>query len=131
MNDVHPNLVFLQQLTPGDFSGVPDIFAEDVVFHYYNPKLPELQGDYVGQAGVRSFFEKLGAKTKGTFRVNPVSAFAVGDELVVSHTVNTLTLGADDIAIDVVIVWRIVDNRIREIWDIPSVYTKNVDTASS
>jgi uncharacterized protein len=131
MNDVHPNLALLRQLTPGDFSGTPEIFAEDVVFHYYNPKLPDLHGDYAGLVGIKSFFGKLGTKTKGSFRVNPVSVSAVGDELVVMQTVNTLTIDGNDIAIDVVLVWRIVDNRIKEIWDIPSIYTKHVDTASS
>lgn len=122
MNDLHPNLALLQQLTPGDFSGNPEIFAEDVVYHYYNPKFPELQGDYAGLLGIKSFFEKLGAKTKGAFRVDPVSVVPVGDELVVMQTVNTLTIDGNDIVIDVVLVWRIVDNRIKEIWDIPSVY---------
>ena len=131
MNDVHPNLALLRQLTPGDFTGNPEIFAEDVVFHYYNPKLPDLQGDYAGLDGIKSFFEKLGTKSRGSFRVNPVSDSAVGDELVVTHTVNTLTLDGDEISIDVVLVWRIVDNRIKEIWDIPSTYTLHVDTASS
>ncbi len=123
VNDLHPNIALLQQLKPGDITSAPEILADDVVFHYYNPKLPELHGDYVGASGIRSFFEKLALETKGTFRVNPVSATAEGDELVVMHTVNTLALGEDEFSVDVVLIWRIVDNRIKEIWDIPSLYT--------
>ncbi len=131
MNDVHPNLALLRKIQPGDFVGDPEIFSQDVVFHYYNPKLPELHGDYAGLNEIKSFFDKLIARTKGSFRVNPVSASAVGDELVVSQSVNTLSLDGKEIAIDVIVVWRIVDNRIVEIWDIPSVYTLHEDTDSS
>ena len=48
---------------------------------------------------------------------------AVGDELVVTHTKNRMTLQGRPIATDVVVVWRIVDGRIAEVWDIPSVHT--------
>ena len=48
---------------------------------------------------------------------------AVGDELVVVQTRNSLTLEGQPITIDVVVVWRIVDGRITEVWDIPSAYT--------
>ena len=34
-----------------------------------------------------------------------------------------MTLQGRPIAIDVVVVWRIVDDRISEVWDIPSVHT--------
>ena len=131
MNSEHPNLALLRQLPQGDFTGTPEIFHEDVVFHYYNPKLSDLQRDYAGLVEIKSFFEQLKAKTRGTFRVNPVSASAVGDELVVVKTVNTLTIDGNDIAIDVVLVWRIVNNKVKEIWDIPSIYTMHVDRTSS
>jgi uncharacterized protein len=81
MNNEHPNLALLRQLPPGNFSGTPEIFAEDVVFHYYNPNLPDLHENYAGLVGIKTFFEKLGTITKGSFRVNPVSVSAVGDEL--------------------------------------------------
>lgn len=50
---------------------------------------------------------------------------AVGDELVVVQTKNTMILEGEAIAVDVVIVWRIVDGRIKEVWDIPSAYTQS------
>jgi predicted SnoaL-like aldol condensation-catalyzing enzyme len=93
------------------------------VWHYLNPKLPDLQGDYVGLKGLQAFFKTLGEKTAGTFKVEPVSVTAVGDELVVAHVRDTLTIQTQSIAIDAVAVWRIVNGRISEAWDIPSVYT--------
>lgn len=119
----HPNILLLRRLDPRNLASSADLFAEDVVWHFFNPKLPDIQGDYVGLAGIGSFFEKLGARTSGTFRVEPISIHAVGDELVVMHTRNTMVLEDEDVATDVVVVWRIVDGRIAEIWDIPSVHT--------
>lgn len=123
MADVHPNVAFMSRLNPADLTAVPSLFAEDVVFHYFNPRLPELQGDYVGVAGIRRFFETIGGLSEGTFEVRPVSVTAVGDELVVVQTRNSLTLHGESLSIDVVVVWRIVDGRVTEIWDIPSAYT--------
>jgi predicted SnoaL-like aldol condensation-catalyzing enzyme len=85
-----------------------------------------MQGDYVGLEGLQTFFEKIGGRTDGTFKVNPISATAVGDELVVVHTKNTMIFEDQQIEIDVVAVWRIVDGRITEVWDIPSVFTGKV-----
>ena len=123
MTKEHPNISVLKRFDPRNIAGSADVFAEDVVFHYFNPKLPEMQGDYVGLEGLQTFFEKIGGRTDGTFKVNPISATAVGDELVVVHTKNTMIFEDQQIEIDVVAVWRIVDGRITEVWDIPSVHT--------
>jgi hypothetical protein len=85
--------------------------------------LPELQGDYVGLAGISDFFPKLGALTQGTFKSEPEPANAYGDELVVAHARNTLSAEGQSIATDAIVVRRIVDGRFVEAWDIPSVYT--------
>jgi predicted SnoaL-like aldol condensation-catalyzing enzyme len=61
--------------------------------------------------------------TNGTFKVNPISRTIVGKELVVVQTRNTMVLGDEEIETDVVVVFRIVDGLISEIWDIPSVYS--------
>ena len=47
----------------------------------------------------------------------------IGDELVVTHTKNRLTLQGRSITTDVVVVRRIVNGRIAEVWDIPSVHS--------
>ncbi len=121
MNEEHPNIALMRTVDPRNI-GESDVFAEDVVFHFFNPKLPDIQGDYVGRAGIEGFFEKMSNETDGTFTVTPVSVTAAGDELVVMQTVNTMTLKDEQVKTDVVLVWRIVDGRITEIWDIPSVY---------
>lgn len=118
----HPNLTLLARIDLQDIASSKDVFTKDVVFHYFNPNLPDMQGDYVGLDGLRDFFTKIGGATKRTFKVNPVSATAVGDELVVTHTRNSLTINGAQIELDVAVVWRIVDGRITEIWDIPSAF---------
>ena len=123
MSDEHPNVALIKRLDISDIASAAEVFAEDAVFHYFNPRLPDLQGDYVGLAGIGAFFQKLGSLTAGTFRIEPVSVTPVGNELVVVHTRNSLTLEGQEITTDVVVVWRVVDGRVAEVWDIPSVYS--------
>lgn len=118
----HPNISVLQKFDPANIAGSADIFAEDVVFHYFNPLLPDLHGDYVGRAGIQTFFEKLRPLTGSAFKINPISVTAVGDELVLVHRKQVITMEGHQIESDVVVVWRIVDGRIAEVWDIPSIH---------
>lgn len=123
MNEIHPNIMLLQQLDIRDLSTAGDLIADNFVWHYVNPRLPQLEADYAGLAGFRQFFEMIGRLTEGNFHVQPVSAVAFGDELVVVHTRNSLKLQGQAIDVDVVVVWRVVNNQIVEGWDIPSAYT--------
>ena len=123
MTQDHANIRLLKRLDIGNIAACADLFSREFVWHYFNPNLPEIQGDYVGPAGLHDFFQKLGAKTHGTFMSEPQSATAYGDELVVTHVKNTLALEGRTIDIDAIVVWRIVGNRIVEAWDIPSVYS--------
>ena len=66
--------------------------------------------------------ETMGKLTEGSFKVNPVSIITVGDELVVAHVKDTMVLEGNPIEIDAVVVWRIVDGKIVEPWDIPAVH---------
>ncbi|WP_419912028.1 nuclear transport factor 2 family protein [Hoeflea sp.] len=127
MAELHPNVALLSRFDPRNLASATELFSQDAVFHYFNPKLPDVQGDYVGLSGIQKFFETIAARTDGTFKVEPISMTPVGDELVVMHTRNTMTLEDQAFAIDVVLVWRIVDGRISEVWDIPSVYTEAAD----
>lgn len=114
----HPALAVLQQLDTSNITSSARLFAEDAVWHYSNPNLPDLNGDYVGPAGISTFFAKLAEKSQGTFQIEPVSAAPVGPELVVVQSRNTLTLEAQIITVDIVVVWRVVEGQIREVWDI-------------
>ena len=106
MTEEHPNISLLKRLDRRDMAAAGDLFAPDVVWHYFNPKLPDMQGDYVGLSGIGAFLATLGARTGGTFKVKPVSATPVGDEMVAMQTRNTMTLEDQAVATDVVVVWR-------------------------
>ena len=123
MTNAHPNMALFKRLDLDDLDGCADLFAEDFVWHFVQPLLPDLAGDYRGVDGLKTFFEKLGALTGGTFSHRTISAAAFGDELVVMHNKNRLTIQGAAIEIDVALVWRIVDGRFSEVFDIPSVYT--------
>ena len=123
MSEEHPNVSLLKRLDFGNLADAADLFAEDFVWHFFNPRLPDVEGDYVGLNGLQTFLEKMVALTEGTFEVAPISVTAVGDELVIMHNKNRMTLQGMPIETDVVVVWRIVDGRFSEVWDIPSVYT--------
>ena len=60
--------------------------------------------------------------SNSSFQVSPIEARAVGDELIVVHARDCLTLEGNTMELDVVVVWRIVDGKIAEAWDIPSAY---------
>ena len=122
MSEQHPNIAFIQKVDLQDLSACVDCFATDVTWHFFNPRLPHLEGDYVGLTRLKSFFEKIGALTQGTFQVKLISVIPAGDELVTMHTKNSMTVYGQHIETDVVLVWRIVDGRVKEVWDIPSVY---------
>ena len=123
MAEEHDNVSLLKQLDLENMAAGATLFAQDAAWHFFNPLLPDVQGDYVGLTGVRIFFEKIRVLTDDTFQVEPISITTVGDELVITHTKNRMILQGQSIVTDVVVVWRIVDGNIAEVWDIPSVHT--------
>ena len=118
MTEDHPNVALLKRLDRRNLAASKDLIAEDIVWHYSNPNLPDIEGDYTGLDGVRSFFEAIAQKSGGNFKIEPMSVTPVGDELVVVQSRNTLTFAGRSVAVDVVVVWRIVDGRVVEVWDI-------------
>lgn len=118
MAEDHPNVALLKRLDLRDLAASKDVISEDVVWHYANPNLPDLEGDHVGLDGVRTFFEAIARASNGTFRVDPLSITPVGEELVVVQARNTLTFQDRSVAVDVVVVWRILGGRVVEVWDI-------------
>ena len=123
MPDEHPNIALLKRFNPASVAETADVFAEDAIWHYYNPRLPDLHGDYFGPAGVQAFFEKLRLLSGSAFSINPISVTPVGNELVVVHRLQKIELEGQPIESFVVAVFRIVDGRIAEVWDIPSIHT--------
>lgn len=112
----------LEKLLPDDLDSAQDLVADTFIWHYFNPALPEIAGDYRGLKGLRAFFEKLAAITNGSFNVKTQQVIPVGEELVVIHANPSMTLAGESFELDAVVVWRIVGDRITEAWDIPSVY---------
>ena len=123
MTSEDPKLALLKRLNFSDFGSCADLFTDDFVWHYFNPRLPHLAGDYHGVSGLKTFFETLGAFTKGTFVPETISVTPWGDELLVMCNKNRMMLPDKAIETDVVLVWRFVDDRIAEVWDIPSAYS--------
>lgn len=85
MTDEHPNIAVLKRFDPANVAETVDVFAEEVIWHYYNPRLPDLHENYVGRAGIQTFFEKLRLLAGSAFKVSIVSVTAVGDELLVVY----------------------------------------------
>ena len=118
----HQNISLMQKLDIQNLDACANIFADNFIWHYFNPKLPDLEGDYRGVEGLKSFFTKLDEITNSSFQSNVIDAWAVGDELVVTQVHDRLTVEGGTIESEAVVVWRIVDGKIAEAWDIPSVY---------
>lgn len=119
----HANIELIKKLNLRDLDGSAGLFSDDFVWHYFNRTLPDIEGDYVGIEGLKNFFELIGKTTKGSFNVTPVNVMPVGDELLFIHARDTMEIDDTPIAIDVVVIWRIVKGKFVEAWDIPSVYT--------
>ena len=124
MQTLHPNVALLQRVDITDIASSADCFAENAVWRFFNPRLPEMEGEYRGLEAIGGFFDALAEATAGTFKVEPVETWPVGDELVIVQTCNTLDLGDGPLEVDVVVVWRIVEGKIVDVWDIPAVHSE-------
>ena len=123
MKKEHPNIAVMKKINPANIAASAEVIAQDAVWHYINPELPEVQGDYVGPKGIQAFFETIGKRMKGTFKVNPVSLTPIGDEFVVVHVIDKMVMEDRPMELDAVVVWRIVDGKVKEVWDIPAINT--------
>jgi hypothetical protein len=101
----------------------PNLFADDFVFHFTNPSLPELAGDHHGVDGLVRLFEQLRGQADRDLRIRPRSLTPYGDDLVVAFATHTLSFGGAEIEVDAIVVWRVVAGRLAEAWDIPAVNT--------
>ncbi len=130
MTEEHPNISILKKFNPANPISAAEVLAEDFVWHYINPKLPEMEGDYFGLAGLTDFFQKLAGRTTGSFKVAPISATPIGDDIVIAHVKDKMLLDGKPMEIDAIVVWCIMEGEIKEAWDIPIVHTaKMIKTA--
>ncbi|AEI93663.1 nuclear transport factor 2 family protein [Roseobacter litoralis] len=123
MKGTHPNIDVIARIDTADMIASADVFHSDVVWHFFNPDAPELAGSYKGMAGIADFFQKVRSYGEGNFVIQPHAVQAVGDELVVVHSRNQLGKGEKVMEFDVVVVWRILDGKVSEVWDIPAKQT--------
>ena len=130
MNDTvpneHPNLALLGQLAghfPEEIDKLGDLFADNFVLHYHNAELPDVDGDYTGFDGIKEFFARVGAVSDGTFQVTNKKVVHVGDELIVTHVSDRMTIGGRSFEVDALFIWRVIDGLFAEAWDIPAVNT--------
>ena len=56
---MHPNLSIMNRLDIKNLDACADVFADSFVWHYINPKLPKIEGNYQGVSGLKSFFSKM------------------------------------------------------------------------
>ena len=126
MNKEHPNISILKRFNPANPNTLAEVLAEDFVWHYINPKLTELEGDYSGLTGLKDFFQKIADRTSGSFKVNPISIIPLGDELIITHVKDTMVLDGRTMKVDAVVLWCIIDGEIKEAWDIPAIHTSKV-----
>ena len=90
MQSEHPNVDLIASIDTTDIVSNLAAFHPDVVWRFFNPMAPELAGSYNGISGMKAFFSKVRSFGKGHFAVQPIGAWAVGDELVVVQTRNRL-----------------------------------------
>ncbi len=55
MAEKHANVSLLKRLDLSNIAAAADLFAQDVVWHFFNPRLPDVQGDYVGLTEIPEF----------------------------------------------------------------------------
>ena len=111
-NKEHPNISILKKLDTCNLTRSANLFAEDFVWHSFNPKLFCLHSNCAGLKGFQSFLKKLQTLSNKTFQIEPVSITTIGDELVVTYVKDKMTLKNRGIEPDAVIIWRIVNDHI-------------------
>lgn len=134
MSILRTNISLLEKLPaliPDRLGEMKESFADDFVWHYINPELPQIHGDYQGIKGLQEFFRKLGELTDSTFSVRIKQTHAVGNEFVVVHACPSMTLDGSSFETDAVVVWRMVDQHIKEAWDIPGLHSLRSQSASN
>ena len=126
MNSPEENVAFFQNLpspTSPDIERVRNHFSGDFKWRYFNEGLPELNKTYHGFDGWMQFFSDLAEMTGGTFNVKVHEVHAIGTELVAVHAMPSMSLDGMDLETDAAVIWRIVDGKVAEAWDIPGLHS--------
>lgn len=96
------------------------VFSDDLVWHFTG-QLPGLRSEYRGRdAFLSEFLGKTMEITGGTFAIEPLDVRAAGPELVVAHLRITMTVDGLARSGDDVVVYRVIDGKVAEAYDVPS-----------
>jgi ketosteroid isomerase-like protein len=93
----------------GDVAAVFAIFAEDVAFHI--PGHSPISGDYTGHEEVGGFFQSLGERSNGTFKIDVQDILDNGDDTVVALVTHVARREAAELAMRAVHVWQVKDGK--------------------
>lgn len=93
-------------------------YHPDVVWHFRGGP-PALQGDYRGLDQFMGVFAvRVFALTRGTFRPEPVSIHAAGQEHVHAHVIIRGVVDGRDLELTTAMTYRLEGGRIVEVWDL-------------
>ena len=114
----HPNLDLMQRysaaLSAGQAADALPFYAEDLVLHI--PGRSPHAGTYHGQDAVLAYYTRMFQDTDGQFENLGVEDILVSDTRAASLVHWRVRRGDRTIDIDRVVVYRIQDGRIAEIW---------------
>jgi ketosteroid isomerase-like protein len=113
----HPNVARLREgyvaFGKGDFAGLNELFAEDIVWHVTGRN--QLSGDYRGREAVYGMFGRLMQITEGSFRLDTHSILA-DDEHGVALVRSTAHRGDKSLETRDTHVFHLSDGRVTEFW---------------
>ncbi len=114
----HPNVELLQRysaaLQAGQAADALPFYAEDLVLHI--PGRSPHAGTFHGQDAVLAYYTRLFRDTNGSLEVLGVDDIIAGDDHAVTLVRWRLRRGDRTLDVDRVVVYRIVDSRIAEVW---------------
>jgi ketosteroid isomerase-like protein len=114
----HPNIELMRRysaaLQAGQAAEALPFYAEDLVLHM--PGRGPHSGTFTGQDAVLDYYTKVFQATDGRFEVVGVDDILASDDHAASLVRWRLHKGDRTLDVDRVVIYRIVDERIAEIW---------------
>ena len=115
---VHPNIELMRRysaaLQAGQAAAALPFFAEDLVLHI--PGRSAHAGTFHGQDAVLAYYTRMFRDTDGAFEVLGVDDILASDTHAATLVRWRVRRGDRTLDIDRVVIYRIVDERIAEIW---------------
>lgn len=93
----------------GDVGAVLALFSEDIAWHIPGRNL--LSGDYTGHDEVLGFFQALGERSNGTFRLDVHDVLDNGEDKVLALVTENAERGGARLQFEAVHVWRMQDGK--------------------